>query len=666
MGQSHSTSTAKTQSNASADTSQCDVPSLKRKKSIQQVKQKLTRSELLALHQTFQQLKSVSPDHVDFIEPKRFLEHLHLPSTLEPAGVLLFKSFSRLGAYPNCNLSSAPIHLSWNSFLTAFAVLTGKLDDPQHDTTVFETTFFDSLAIPLRASTTTTTTTSTTTTTGEDEQHNTRDTVDTFPNQLDDTSSHKGYTLADLGIRFDDEDEITSPVNSGDITPAATSQDTLKMLKTDLKELFILAIWIVHAEHAEQQNSKPDIDAIRHLADTLTNTIYVMDEHSTTKDSNDDDDCISHYAFCLWKSRNAPYLFKTIQSFIYTRFAMAVPKKSLATTGDEDEGDDDGDTTGDDTSSLRTIDLVLSQDIAPLPVDTDILNTNCCALLSWCLPPMYLTTKHWTRLYSGTKDGFSMNRFENHVFKYPGPTLLVMQIQVTHNNNNNSSSSSSSGKHHHTDDIGKMMMLVSVVNEPWKQGRNYWGTDQCFLAELSPRFELFKPTGRNQHYVYYHSHVGLAFGGTTSHQPPTPQPQQTHPSTGEMTADACMLFLDNTLQTGRYHQEMYPALPTFEKSQQHRSACSSSSSSNSSNSSFDYGFDIVNLEVFGLGNEKLTLAQKKAWDFEYQDANRRAGVQIRQQDGQIDKEILRLAGIIQGDQHYYDSNQPPQRRQDEQ
>ncbi|KAI8337748.1 TLD-domain-containing protein [Chlamydoabsidia padenii] len=607
-----------------------DIPSLKRKKSIQQVKQKLTRSELLALHHTFQHLKTTSSDHGDFIEPKGFLEHLHLPLTLEPAGILLFKSFSRLGAYPNCDLISAPIHLSWNSFLTAFAVLTGKLDDPKNDSTVFETTFFNSLAILPRPTFTTPATipiTEAATNKNEMDDH-------TQPNQITSTSATAGYTLADFGIQFDDDDMAGLEGDEQTTDP----QDTLKILRNDLKELFILALWIVHAEHAEQLAASPDIDSIRQLADTLTNTIYSIDNHSTstttTGNKNDDEDedssnCISHRAFCAWKSRNAPYLFKTIQSFIYTRFAMNTPNMTAKLLV-EDQHED---AICDDTSSLRTIDLVLSQDIAPLPTDTDILDTNSCALLSWCLPPVYLTTKQWGRLYSGDKDGFSMNRFENHVFKYPGPTLLVMEIQVTHYNHGGSSKKVSVGN-----DKDIKLTLALLISEPWKQGRNYWGTDQTFLLELQPRFELFKATGRNQQYVYYQQQIGLAFGGTTTHPPPRKL------ASGDMAGDGCVLFLDNTLQTGRYYHEKYPVAPTFEKSQQNQDP-------------FDYGFDIEHLEVFGLGDEKMTLAQKKAWAFEHQDATRRAGVQIRQQDGQVDKEILIMAGIIQDDHHHNQRDQ---------
>lgn len=497
--------------------------------------------------------------------------------------------------------------------MTAFAVLTGKLDDPKQDAAVFETAFFDSLAILPRPGTTSSTTAVATVVTVT----TTEETLDAhpLPNELPSKSSSQGFTLADFGIQFDDDD---TGLDSD--TQAATPEDSLKILRNDLKELFILALWIVHAEHADQRSTIPDIDCIRQLADSLTNTIYNMDNHSTTTTTPDEDDsanCISHRAFCTWKSRNAPYLFKTIQSFIYTRFAITTTRP----------GAEDGTEDRDDTSSLRTVDLVLSQDIAPLPVVTDILDTNNCALLSWCLPPMYLASKQWERLYSGDKDGFSMNRFEKHVFKYPGPTLLVMKIQVTHDNQ--------SGK---KVEAPQDITLAALISEPWKQGRDFWGSDQTFLLELQPHFELFRSTGRNAQYVYCQQQAGIAFGGTTTHPPP----RNLGPG------DGCVLFLENTLQTGRYYQEMYPVAPTLAKSQQQHA-------------SFDYGFDICRLEIFGLGDEKLTLAQKKAWAFESEDAARRAGVQIRQQDGKVDKEILKMAGIIQDDHHHHEGK--PQRDQ---
>ncbi|KAI8100106.1 TLD-domain-containing protein [Halteromyces radiatus] len=618
MGQSHSatTTTSTVQSN---DSISSNSSSIQRRKSIQLVKQKLSRSELLALHNTFQHLKTQSTDHGDFIEPKRFLEQLQLPSDLETAGVLLFKSFSQLGAYPNYKLSTAPIHLSWNSFLTAFAVLTGKLDEPHQDSMIFETAFFESLAVLPRP---------------DQYQHQPQQekpSTTQMPNILETDKSPKGLTLADLGIQFDDADnDDVIGLNSS----KESTQDTLKILQTDLTELFVLALWIVHAEHVEQQSTVPDIDSIRSLADTITKTILMMDR-SNNYNNKSEDDCISHHAFCIWKDRNAPFLFKTIQSFIYTRFAMVAPIKLT----DEE-----------DTVSLRTMDLVLSQDIAPLPLHTDILDTNCCALLSWCLPETFLATKQWRRLYSGDKDGFSMNRFESHVFKYPGPTLLVIKVQVTNKNISKND-----------DDLDDTtMILAALINEPWKHGRQYWGSDACFLMELYPRYETFKPTGKNQQYVYCQQQFGIAFGGTTSH-PPSSSSSSSSLSATQMTtkmgtinvaSDGCILYLDNTLQNGRYHQEQYPALPTYQKSEQRSSGA------------FDYLFDVENVEVFGLGDEKLTLLQKKAWDFEYQDATRRAGVQIRQQDGQVDKEILKLAGIIQDDHHhYYETSQQQQQQQ---
>ncbi|CAO3634802.1 unnamed protein product [Cunninghamella blakesleeana] len=669
-------------------------PTLQKKRSLQQLKQKLTRSELIALQYSFNKLKTVS-NHLEYIELKTFLQHLNLPSPLEKAGVLLFKSFSYLGTshpYGQLSISSTsaikpdtPLLLSWDAFLTAFVILTGKLDtdhDPSHIN--FEVAFFESLAIlpPTFTSSSTATAISTSTETitatitassssktetKNDLQKETTTIVNNEDDQNHIITQTKGLSLADLGIQFDEMDDFDTLMNDQSAINNNKKDDSnhkdkdndkekekedgkkinqpMRILCNDLKELFMFVLWIVHVERKKNENNGDDIMedilSVESLAKRLIKSIQLSTTTTMNNNSNNDEvkeeESITHDDFYKWKNRNAPYLFKIIQSFIYTHFTLKLNYLSELQKKNHPQEEDEKEEKENEEGHF---DIILSQDQTPIPDHTDILSINMCALLSWCLPEEYFTIKEWRRLYSGDKDGFSMNRFESHVFKYPGPTLFIMKIQSTEN-------------HHHCDkkeeEEESFKIIGGLITVPWKQGKHYWGNDQCFLFELYPKFECYRAKkGMNQQYIYCQSQFGFGFGGTSSYmQTPTSNTFINHEN--ESIIDQYMIYLDNGLQTGQYYHDPFPKHATFEKTNQF--TCSSSP--HHYNNDYKYKFETLHVEVFGLGNEKLTQLQKKAWQFETQEANRRAGVQIRQQDGQVDKEILRMAGIIQGDSDHY-------------
>ncbi|CAO3610681.1 unnamed protein product [Cunninghamella echinulata] len=432
----------------------------------------------------------------------------------------------------------------------------------------------------------------------------------------------------------------------------------MRILSSDLKELFVLALWIVHVERNNGDDKKEhelidDILSVKSLATQLIKNIQSsshlkrkkQQKQQQEEEEEEEEETITHDDFYTWKKRNAPNLFKTIQSFIYTQFTMKLNyytsfKTNYNNNNNQHEKNDDskGNVVVEEEKEEKEgeeeehFDIILSQDRTPIPDQTDILTTNMCALLSWCLPEDYFTIKQWHRLYSGDKDGFSMNRFESHVFKYSGPTLILMKIQTTNNNNEN--------------DDG-IKIIGGLITVPWKQSKHYWGNDQCFLFELYPTFECYRSKqGMNQQYIYCHSDFGFGFGGTSQYMKP---PTLTTTSTKshhqeESIIDQFMIYLDNSLQTGQYYHDFYPHHPTFEKSMIQQQTHSFKKKE---------AFETLHVEVFGLGNEKLTQLQKKAWQFEAKEALRRQGLQIRQSDGQVDKEILRMAGIIQGDSDHY-------------
>lgn len=485
---------------------------------------------------------------------------MNIPQQVEPAAVLLFKSFSYLGSYPNCS-TAGPVPLSFDAFITAFVILIGRLDDETAN--LSESLFFQSLSVlPIENDTTK----------EEEEEAVVVEEEEEEPVIVERESSPKGYSLADLGVDFSDLDFNTEEPSK--LKKEADADDGSKILSRDLIELFVLLLWLGEADQPSH-----DFNRIRHLATFIVTKI----KPSTT--STDELPCISYDLFCHWKTSFSPHLFQPLQSFITKSFGYYNP-----------------------TPALTPEPRLLPQDKVPVPDASDILTPLYSTLLCWAIPETILITKQWTRLYSADQDGFSMNRFESHVFKYPGPTLFIIQVEETHHQ--------------------RSMILGAFITQPWKQSKHFWGSDQCFLFELDPNYDLFRPVAHKHaaydHYIYYHHDFGIGFGATQGHLPPQPE--------------AFILSLQNTLQQGLYTNKAYPSQPTFELATEARRCVE-----------FEYRFDTENIEVFGLGNEKDRERQAREWKFDQKEAERRSGLNIRKGDGELDKELLKLAGIIDED-----------------
>lgn len=499
--------------------------------------------------------------------------------------------------------------------------MVGKLDE-KPDNTISENLFFQSLSILPSP------------TTKEEQQEEEVEQKDesviveepattiTTDDNSSNTNLSKGLSLADLGVDFNDMDFNTTESKSDD--DDSDEGQNLEILCRDLVELFVLLLWLGEADQKSH-----DFKLIGEMAKSIVDNIkpILTPEESQAKEG--DLPCVSHRLFCQWKEKFSPHLFKPIQSLVTKTFGYFTPGQTVKPNNES---------------------RLLPEDIVPTIDITDILTPLYSTLLSWSLPEDVLITKKWIRLYSADQDGFSMNRFESHVFKYPGPTLFVMQVDAV------VSTQASLGKTpprqrtwstSSSQDIAKhqSMTIGAYITQPWKHSKQFWGTSECFLFELDPNFDVFRPiinkhTGEanNNHYIYYHHDFGIGFGPTDGHLPQLQQQQLSPSGNTQYEHHSFILWLQNTLQGGIYEHEAYPSKPSFESATKSRK-----------HASFFYKFDTENIEVFGLGNEKDREKQAKEWKFEKQEADRRAGLNIRTTDGQLDKELLKMAGIIDED-----------------
>ena len=118
--------------------------------------------------------------------------------------------------------------------------------------------------------------------------------------------------------------------------------------------------------------------------------------------------------------------------------------------------------------------------------------------------PFPFSVTQWHRLYTSCSDGLSYNGLQNALQGYSGPTLLVIRA-------------SDSGS-----------IFGAFTASPWKESKDYFGTDDCFLYQLFPELTVCRPSGRSRNYMFCRASSqirsgqapqGIGFGGSSNRSP---------------------------------------------------------------------------------------------------------------------------------------------------
>lgn len=199
--------------------------------------------------------------------------------------------------------------------------------------------------------------------------------------------------------------------------------------------------------------------------------------------------------------------------------------------------------------------------------DTNLLNNGSSAQLSLFLPRDLVFGKI-DALYRASHDGFSMGSFESKVLRYPGPTVLLLQG--------------------HSDVMGKVIMGI-FNNLPWKQSsKETFGDNETRLFQLAPKHRVYKAQ-QLCHGSWFSKAVGIGIGCL----PPSVLTKS--PYYGTLS-----LVMDTSFEFATYRNE--------------------------ADATASARIEIRDVEVWGLGGDKE--AQRKAWDWEEAEADRRRNINI--------------------------------------
>ncbi|CAG8588320.1 17325_t:CDS:2, partial [Racocetra fulgida] len=370
-----------------------------------------------------------------------------------------------------------------------------------------------------------------------------------------------------------------------------TSTTTIKLPKVkcqDLIDILTAIVWVTTCEmitaNAESGNfmeilsNMISLKNISQIRDAVTPIVYSISKPDTM--------FITWPKFKSFICRNAPNMFRSWSSFFYGQFFI-----------------------GQTLSRTRKDSLFFGPPVRSLPVldsKSDLLSPINMAILSWMpLPDHVFNRRQWNRLYTSTKHGFSMSSFSTNVFKYHGPTLMLIHAIVI--------SDDSIGNNDENDTI----LLGAYISESWNSSKPF-GTEECLLFEIFPTYESFPATNHNSNYVYYNTSSGIGFGGTDTVRK-TSRLDNKH-------SGSFILQLDNTLQNGTYRSDSL-------KGSHHSYKLSAT------RTYFDIQFEVLEIQVFGLGGDTAKQRQDNERIWEENLAKRKGFRQYN--SNAMDKEMLK-------------------------
>ncbi|KAF2823590.1 restriction of telomere capping protein 5 [Ophiobolus disseminans] len=254
-------------------------------------------------------------------------------------------------------------------------------------------------------------------------------------------------------------------------------------------------------------------------------------------------------------------------------------------------------------------------------------------------------------LYSGNKHGFSMGSFEKQVFNWRAPTILLVKGRLLPTkpsstrertledmlppkrfpNSIPDTSSSSSFSSNQT------LIYGAYIPSQWKHtGKTCFGDTQTRMFQLSPTHDVFPASQFSKDYVYFNKSPtnppGLGLGTPIPFQSSTHSYSQTvlRPGTVSLHLDDALefgIFTHLSEGGGSFHPSRLPCRKG--KDWQDR-------------------FEVEELEVWGCGGDEVAEAQRREWAWQEREAEARRRINLGTGDVELDRELLKMAGIIGG------------------
>ncbi|KAK6534492.1 Restriction of telomere capping protein 5 [Arthrobotrys megalospora] len=239
------------------------------------------------------------------------------------------------------------------------------------------------------------------------------------------------------------------------------------------------------------------------------------------------------------------------------------------------------------------------------------------------------------KLYIGSDDGFSMGMFEQKVFKWRAPTILLVsgsRMPVVPETSREKSFTESMAPKRFPDSVdgGDGTLVFGVyVDVMWKiSHKECFGTSSTQVFQLHPIHEVFETSKAHSDYIYWNKSAGIGFGA------PLPRIKSGDPVL-HMNLGAVSLILDESLEFG-----------VFTHSSTGGGAFHTSDLAvGGRRDDWQERFVIEEIEVWGVGGEEEAKEQARQWAWDEAEAMRRRNVQLGD-DVEANRALLEMAGLI--------------------
>ncbi|MCJ1265942.1 Restriction of telomere capping protein 5 [Lobaria immixta] len=262
----------------------------------------------------------------------------------------------------------------------------------------------------------------------------------------------------------------------------------------------------------------------------------------------------------------------------------------------------------------------------------EILNNNILSQLSFFLKGS-LVFRRLRPLYLGGEAGFSLGSFEQKVFNWRAPSiLLVSGSRLPHIPQgsrerafadtlppkrfpNSSTGNSATGR----------VLFGVYLDVPWKHtNKEAIGSSSSLIFQLAPIHEVFHASTVSKDYATC-TKSGISFGS------PPPRSKPVSGLSSQLALGAVSLLLDESLEFGVFTHDSEGG--------------GSFHPSRSRPTDWQDRFEIESLEVWGCGGDEEAGKQRAAWAFEAREAEARRNLKLGK-DIEADRALLEMAGLV--------------------